>query len=190
MALRLLKEGNHSLRDIAQVKNVPKPNLCWISELLRDIRNLGWKDHEPLESHVRRTDYIEVHIANCRSSATENVSGIRSVRMRQLGEDTADDILNLTRNVKNASRMVQRVINVIKKEMTVKNIRSARVPVRKRTLLPSKAPAEHRTVGEMLPERRKLMNKNYAMKTKRSKRAQEDRQGIDQIFADNKVLGW
>ncbi len=66
-------------------------------------------------------------------------------------------------DVKNASSMVQRVITVIKKQKTVKGIlmnlhpvRSASVPVRKRTTLPSGAPAEHLLVGEMLAERRKF----------------------------------
>ncbi len=42
-------------------------------------------------------------LENFRSSATETVSGMRSIR--QSDEDTAVVILNIARNVQNASRM-------------------------------------------------------------------------------------
>ncbi len=54
------------------------------------------------------------------SSAKETVSGMRSIR--QSDEDTAVEILNIARNVQNASRMVQRVATVIKNQKTVISI--------------------------------------------------------------------
>ncbi len=83
--------------------------------------------------------------------------------IRQSDEDTPAKILNIARNVQDASRMVQRVANIIKNQKTVMRIlvdlhhvRSASVPVRKRTSLPSGAPAEHLKVGKMLAEWRKI----------------------------------
>ncbi len=59
--------------------------------------------------------------------------------MRQSDEHSADDIPNLERNVKNASRMAQRVVTFIKKQKTVQSVlknlhlvRPASVPVRKK----------------------------------------------------------
>ncbi len=49
---------------------------------------------------------------NFRSSATETVSGMKSIR--QSYEYTAVEILNIARNVQNASRSVQRVATGIK----------------------------------------------------------------------------
>ncbi len=51
-------------------------------------------------------------------SATENVSGMRSIRdgIRQSDEDIAVEILNSARNVQNGSCMVQRVATVIEKQ--------------------------------------------------------------------------
>ncbi len=90
-------------------------------------------------------------LENFRSSATETASGMRNIR--QSDEDTGEEILNIARNVQNASRMVQRVATVVKNQKTVNTIlmdlhpvRSASVPVRKRTSLPSGAPAELLTV--------------------------------------------
>ncbi len=57
---------------------------------------------------------------NFRSSATETVSGMRSIRQSE--EDTAVEILNMARNVQNASRVVQRVATVTKNQKTVHRI--------------------------------------------------------------------
>ncbi len=110
-----------------------------------------------------------------RSRAAETVSGMRSIRRSD--EDTAVEILNIARNVQNASRMVQRVATVIKNQKTVNNIlmdlhpvRSASIPVRKRTSLPSGASAEHLTVGEMLAELRKIDEEKLRKEEEQQKR--------------------
>ncbi len=54
--------------------------------------------------------------------------------------------------------------------MTLHLVRFAGVPVRKRTSLPSGAPAEHLTVGEILAERRKFDGENYAKEKEQQKR--------------------
>ncbi len=82
-----------------------------------------------------------------------------------------EDILDIAGNVQNASRIVQRVATVIVNQRTVNSIlmdlhpvRSASVPVRKRTLLPSGAPAEQLAVGEILAESRNIGGENYSRK--------------------------
>ncbi len=97
--------------------------------------------------------------------------------MRQSDEGTAAEILNIARNVQNASRMVQRITTVIKNQKTANSIlmnlhpvRSAGVPDRKRTSLPSGAPAEHLTVGQMLAERRKIDEEKLRKEEEQQKR--------------------
>ncbi len=73
--------------------------------------------------------------------------------------------------------MVQRVATVFKNQKTINSIlmdlhpvRSASVPVRKRTSLPSGAPAEHLTVGEMLAERQKIEEEKLRKEEEQQKR--------------------
>ncbi len=117
----------------------------------------------------------EERIENFRSTATETVSSMRSIC--QSDEDAAVEILNIARNVQNASRMVERVATVIKNQKTdnsilmdLHTVRSASVPVRRGTSLPSEAPEEHLTVGEMLTERRKIDEEKLRKKEEQQKR--------------------
>ncbi len=59
---------------------------------------------------------IKNGLGKFRSSATENVSGMKSihVHMRQSDEDTTAEILNTSRDVQNASRMVTRITAVFR----------------------------------------------------------------------------
>ncbi len=98
-----------------------------------------------------------------RSSATSTFSAIGSVHMRQTDRRTAETVLNIARNVKEASRMLQRVAIVISEQKTVNTIlmnlqpiQCASAPARSKTSLPSGAPAEHLTFSAMLHERRKI----------------------------------
>ncbi len=82
---------------------------------------------KPFKVKGGRTDYTDKRRRaddSPASRATENVSGMRSirVRMRQSDEDTAAKILNIARNAYNASRMVQRITTVIKNRKTVNSI--------------------------------------------------------------------
>ncbi len=54
--------------------------------------------------------------------------------------------------------------------MDMQPVRSAIVPVRKRTSLPSGAPAEHLTVGEMLLERRIIDEEKLRKEEEQQKR--------------------
>ncbi len=83
--------------------------------------------------------------------------------MRQTDRRTAEKVLNIVREVIDPSRMLQRVSIVTSEQKTVKSIlmnlhpvQSMTAPVRTRTSLPSGAPAEHLTLGQMLSERRKI----------------------------------
>ncbi len=57
-----------------------------------------------------------------RSSATSTFSAIRSVHMRQTDRRTTGKVLNIARNVKGPSRMLQRVAIVISEQKTVNTI--------------------------------------------------------------------
>ncbi len=103
--------------------------------------------------------------------ATGKISAIRSVHMRQTDRRTAEKRLNIVWEVKDPSRILQRVSIVVSEQKTINSIlmnfhpvQSVTAPVRTRTSLPSGAPAEHLTLGQMLPERRKLKMKNYGRK--------------------------
>ncbi len=182
MALRLLKEGKRSLRDIAQRTNVDKSTLSRISKFLRKNNNIGLQkmlNHSKVKGGAPTilTSEEEAMIAQRLIFARKRGFASIRVRMRQSDEDTAAEILNIARNVQNASRMVQRITTVIKNQKTVNSIlmnlhpvRSVSVPDRKRTSLPSGAPTEHLTVGEMLAERRKIDEEKLRKEEEQQKR--------------------
>ncbi len=73
--------------------------------------------------------------------------------------------------------MVQRFITVTKKQKTVNSIlmnlhtvRSASVPVRIRPSLPTEAPEEHLTVGQLLAECRKFDEEKLRKEEEQQKR--------------------
>ncbi len=76
--------------------------------------------------------------------------------------------------------MLQR-ISIVNSEQTTINsvlmnlrpVQSMTAPVRKRTSLPSRAPAEHLTLGQMLAERRKIEDEKLRKKEEQHKRLAE-----------------
>ncbi len=128
MSLRLLKEGKRSLRDIAQTTVVDKFTLARISKFLRENNNIGLQKMPNLSkvkggASTILTSEEEAMIVQC-LALRKNVSDMKSIRvhMRQSDEDTAAEILNIAKNVQNASRMVQRITTVIKNQKTVNSI--------------------------------------------------------------------
>ncbi len=91
--------------------------------------------------------------------------------MRQTDRRTAENVLNIVQEVKDTSRMLQRVSIVMSEKKTINSIvmnlhpvQSVAAPVRTRTSLPSGAPAKHLTLGQMLAERRNFEDENYGRK--------------------------
>ncbi len=75
---------------------------------------------------------------------------------------TAGNVINIVRDVKGPSRVLQRVSIVMSEQKTIKStsmnlhpVQSVTAPVRTRPSLSSGAPAEHLTIAQMLAERPK-----------------------------------
>ncbi len=104
-------------------------------------------------------DRINSHFSSeqFRSSATSTFSAIGSLLMRQTDIRSADTVLNISRNVKENARMLQRVPIVISEQKTVNTILMNLQPIqfasalsRSETSLSFGAPVEHLTFGAML----------------------------------------
>ncbi len=127
------------------------------SKFLTDLEK-----HFPWNGSFRRDLRIEYSSAQSPSSAIGKISAIRSVHMRQTDMRTAEKRSKYCpgskRSLKNSatSSIVmseQTTINSIL--MNLRPVQSVTAPVRARTSLPSGAPAEHFTLGQMLAGRPK-----------------------------------
>ncbi len=113
--------------------------------------------------------------------------------MRQRERRTAENVLNIVREVKDPSRMLQRVSIVMSEQTTINSIlmnlrpvQSVTAPVRTRTSLPSGAPAEHLTLGQMLAERRQIEDEKLRKEEEQQKRlaekgAKRERKSIQKV---------
>ncbi len=139
IALRPLKEGKRSLRNITQTTNVDKSIHSRISKFLRENNNIGLQKMLNPFTVRGRTDYTDerrrgddIPVSHFRGK--RGFTSIR-VRMRQSDRDAAAEILNIAINVQNASLMVQWIKTLITNQKTDNSIfmnlhpvRSASVP--------------------------------------------------------------
>ncbi len=100
--------------------------------------------------------------------------------MRETDRGIAENVLNIVREVKDPSRMLQRCSIVMSEQKTINGIlmnlhpvQSVTAPVRTRTSFPSGAPAEHLTLWQMLAERRKI----EAEKLRKEEEQQKGKEG-------------
>ncbi len=80
---------------------------------------VNWAFPDRFKTAENQKNNIKNELENFRSSATETVFGMRSIR--QSDEYTAVEILNIARNIQNSSRMVQELQLLLrtKRQLTV-----------------------------------------------------------------------
>ncbi len=95
--------------------------------------------------------------------ATTSFLAIRSVHRRQTDGHTAENVLNIARNLTGPSRMLQGVATPISEQKTINTflmhlapIQCASASSRSRTSFPSEASVKHLTSRAILHERRKF----------------------------------